>query len=515
MILTLVIAGVGTSAAVAQSTAEQLREVNRQLKALQRDLQEQEKDIEDFQGDVESDVDVLWILVLALLGGGFVIGLSTTIRSDQRNTELHRLSFAGESAAQDRAEQVHTTFLDSSQRTLGLVNETLQLAKDASRRADEALELRAQRAQDQVEEEARELVGPLVGRPELHSIVTDQGRRRRIVELAHEISGVYGYLEMHGSRLSAECQFVLGLNAHFQGESTRAIKHLKIASTDKRSQGEDVEIAALYWTAYEQNNIGDYSEAKDHFRQASELAAPQTARRYEIQRMLYETMFFEIAHRLRHADERHTEDEVQGLLTELATVKEKIPKDSDGHRARAHLDQTEAHLHVWAAGRSGLSWSGTAEQRKSLEVAFGLFKEAVDLEKGALELWTVLGLAETGFHLSRPGFVFGTDKEADRKTAVDLYGRAIDLASAALETRVEHRTLVANAEAKLIAQVRLGVAPERVELTRERLIENWKRLEPHMHVFSHFQKCNLPSEDFKTELDEFWEDYERAGGRGS
>jgi hypothetical protein len=62
-------------------------------------------------------------------------------------------------------------------------------------------------------------------------------------------------------------------------------------------------------------------------------------------------------------------------------------------------------------------------------------------------------------------------------------------------------------EARLIAQIRLAEPKGDIERTNERLRENLKALEPHMCVFSHFQKCNLQHGDFRDELDVFWKEY--------
>lgn len=455
---------------------------------------EQVKTLQSQVNRLENDVTFVRILVFALLGGGFIIGLVTTIRSDQRNTELHRLSFAGETAAQDRAEQVHTTFLDASQHTLALVNETLQLAKDASQRADEALALRAKRAQDQVESRARELVRPLIIRPDLHSIVTDSATRRQIVDLAGEIGHVQGYLEIEGIHLSAACQFVLGLNAHFQGESLRAIKHLTLASADGGAHDSDLEIAALYWSAYELNNTGKYGEAKDLFRKAAEREGKDRSRHWELVRMLHETQFFELADAHTHTHRRHNHQDVEGLLKDLEREKKQMPDVTELKKARGHLDQTEAHLLFWAADPPSYRGTLALEQRQRLEESHQRFVEAVELETTAPELWTMLGRAEAAFHL---GLEFDCQG----------YQKALELAKTDAETRVEHRTLVSLEEARLIAQVRLAEPKSEIERTNERLRENLKALEPHMCVFSHFQKCNLQHGDFRDELDKFWEAY--------
>jgi tetratricopeptide (TPR) repeat protein len=449
-------------------------------------------DVDRLQGDVE----FLRILVFVLLGGGFLVGLVTTVRSDSRSTELHHLAIAGESAVQDRAEQVHTTFLDASQKTIALVNQTLQLAKDASQRADEAAELRAQRVRDRIETRARDIAGTVVAKTELHSIVKDQKDRLRIVDLASEIASVQGYLEMEGITLSPACHFVLGLSSHFQEDSLRAIRHLRDAADE--AQHRDLEIASLYWAAYELNNTGEYDQAGDLFRRASETEPQRTARFYELMRMIYETRFFALADSPAQDEPRHSLEAVDDLFHELDSQLDAIPKGIDTKLARAHLRQTQAHLLVWAADPPRFTQEVSDEQHATLERAKALFASAMSLEKSP-ELWTVLGLAETQYHL-------------DGTVDTEAYCKVIDMTKDELATRVERRTLVSLDEARLIAQVRLRKPSGDIERTHEHLVDNLKILDHHMHVFSHFQKCNLSWERFKKELDDFWRAYKRPPG---
>ena len=443
---------------------------------------------------LQSDEDFLRVLVFVLLGGGFAIGLVVTIRTERRSTELHHLAVAGESAAQDRAEQVHTTFLDASRQTLALVNETLSLAKDASQRAEEALERRADRVRNEVESEARLVIGPLIVRPDLHSIVKDQERRLEIVDLARKIERVQGYLELEEIVLSADCHFVLGLNAHFEGNSRAAIKYLDVAATASL-RGDDLEIASLYWRAYELNNTGEYRQARDLFRKAGDRDGTRHSERfYELERMWYETRFLMLADAYFHSKTRHSETAVHDLYHDIEQVKKGMPRQSEYQLARAHLDQTQAHLLIWAAEPPKFAGTPNAEQRQLLERAYRQFDEALELER-APELWTMLGRAEAGFHLGR-------------KFDGSGYRSVLKLTRRELDTRVERRSLVSLEQARLIAQVRLQLPEAEVEQTNERLRDYLKSLDDHMHIFSHFQKCNLPRVEFRNELNGFWEEYE-------
>ena len=102
-------------------------------------------------------------LLITLIAGGSVIGVVATLRSERRAAQLHDLAVSFETATQQRAEQVHVSFLDASQKTLTLVNDTLALAKEASERAARTMALKAHQSLDSVDENARDVLDNLRG----------------------------------------------------------------------------------------------------------------------------------------------------------------------------------------------------------------------------------------------------------------------------------------------------------------------------------------------------------------
>ena len=110
---------------------------------LEESVQELRQEVRDLRDERNYLFIALGILVSILVAGSLV-GITTAFRSEARLQEAHRVALTGESASQTRAEEAHVTFLDSSQRTLSLVNDTLELAKEASEQAAHTMEARVE-----------------------------------------------------------------------------------------------------------------------------------------------------------------------------------------------------------------------------------------------------------------------------------------------------------------------------------------------------------------------------------
>lgn len=87
-----------------------------------------EKHVDDVRDYVQL---LLWPIgiLLAVLTIGGALSVVFSIRDQRRVSQLHELTVTGELASQRRSEQSFSSFLDESQKTLTLVNDTLRLAK--------------------------------------------------------------------------------------------------------------------------------------------------------------------------------------------------------------------------------------------------------------------------------------------------------------------------------------------------------------------------------------------------
>lgn len=92
--------------------------------------------VDDLRSTQNAVLAAMAIFVTLIAGGGFV-GLATSMRAERRSEKRtiasHELGLRGESSAQQRAEDSYQAFQESSQRTVSLVNHTLDLARQVTR----------------------------------------------------------------------------------------------------------------------------------------------------------------------------------------------------------------------------------------------------------------------------------------------------------------------------------------------------------------------------------------------
>jgi hypothetical protein len=115
-------------------------------------------------------------IIATVFAVGSLASLFSMFRFEQRASDAHRISIPGESAAQKRASDVHSTFLEGPKTTLELVNATLTLAQGAGERAARFLENKARSTLLELDTEARDLL-TRVDRKDDRALIADEGRR--------------------------------------------------------------------------------------------------------------------------------------------------------------------------------------------------------------------------------------------------------------------------------------------------------------------------------------------------
>ena len=118
-------------------------------------LKDQIKILEEKFSNYLLIVSAVFAAVFAFFG---VIPFITGKAAERRAQESHNLAIRGESGSQQRATEVHQTFLADSKNTLELVNATLQLAKDASERAATIIQARAEKLLKELDRSAKKML---------------------------------------------------------------------------------------------------------------------------------------------------------------------------------------------------------------------------------------------------------------------------------------------------------------------------------------------------------------------
>jgi tetratricopeptide (TPR) repeat protein len=450
--------------------------------------------------DVNNRIDSLYStlllpvgLLITLIAGGSFIGVVATLRSERRAAQLHDLAVSSETATQLRAEQVHVSFLDASQKTLTLVNDTLALAKEASERAARTMALKAHQSLDSVDENARDVLDKLRGSG-YKRVVEEPQMRSDLLEVAHELASIEGYLQLQDIELTPACFFVKGMERHLKQEARLAIRYLREAV--QRSKDRDLSTLAQFWIGYEANNRGEYSHAIEAFRRAAESETRSTSRYFELCRILIESRFFEYATQSGASDV--ADNGVDDFAIELAKLEKEIPNaGKDFETVRRNILTTHGTLLHHAGVRAESDERRESCLRQSIEC----FTAAGD------GLWATFGGLEAKVALN--GVVSSEDNER--------YQEVIEIAVEQLSRRLEPRSLTLLHATRLISEIRQKKEIAEVDGTFRDLLTALTTVDRGMTVYSQFQRHNISWEAFKDEAQSFYMEYsgrsKRNGGR--
>lgn len=476
-----------------------------------------------------------WIAGI-VVGGGFVIGFVPVIRAERRSGQLHELTVQGETAAQARTEQTHSRLLESSQKTLNLVNDTLELATQSSQRATQTMTLRAQQNVQRLDADAREILRPALIGSHFKDLVEKPERQRDLFEAASELAAIEGYLEFQDVELTGPCLFVRGMERYIRQEPRAATKYFKSAErVATKEQDRDLTALVMFWLGYQSNNLGKFPEAADSFRRAEDFVDHGTPRHIELQRIGHETRFFALAQSLR--DDRSGGPErfvtyvqeagrIAARLDELAASS---AGQADFSEARQATLQTVANVHVWVARQyesAGALAEGNegsdddAHGRKQHEInalrsALAAFEDAkkVNEDRGRpTSLWSQFGLLEARHRLGTL-----TPGEEGYEVTAGEYQQVIAMAADQLSKREEPRSLASLNETRMIAEARVAEitddAAQKLQRASNResafdaTMTALNKVDHDVFLFSQQLKVNVKWEIFEDEVKYFNQSY--------
>lgn len=429
-----------------------------------------ERDVQTLRSFLEFGATLLGV-VLAL---GGLASLYSLFRFEHRASEAHSLSISGERASQNRAAEVHSTFLEGSKTTLELVNSTLALAQEASERAAKFLENKARTMLGELDKEAKGLLAS-VPRKDDRALIADEGRRSNLRSLAQKLTGfeINRFLLPVELPLTPACSFMRGMDFHLNQQYQEAF-----SSWEQVALGDTVEPSlrslAWYWIGYERNNLGQFSEAVRSFEQALDFGTG--VRRFELERIILETRFF-----------NKTSEKPEVLVPLLEDLFDRLDRaegPSDEIEARkAKVANTLGNvLHV--LGLQARDRSQTDLSRSYFQKAANHLSVFADQDK-----WCRFGLAEALYYLGRTS------------EAVELYRLRVR-ADAQAESihRVEPRTKVLATTTELVCCLRVSDWNEKVAHLHSQVIEALGRVDQRLTVYSQHQRRNISKEEFVDDL---------------
>jgi tetratricopeptide (TPR) repeat protein len=303
--------------------------------------------------DMQKILNLVLVPIAVLIGilcAGGVIGVVFSVRDQRRVSQLHELTVSSEMASQRRTDQSYNTFLEASQRTLTLVNDTLQLAKQATDAAAHTMQLKADTNLAAIEAKAEDLILNVIETSDFEKVVDDPDNRSRLQALANELTSLEGYLMLQDIELPPYSRFVKGIDQYLEDDTAGALHTLRHAAQDTANR--QLQRFSLYWTAKLNNALGQYDHALRLFEQAVEHVGADTVERYELDRAHLETEFFQIADSSEATEPLTRLREVRRTLVKLEVVAGKLwekTKDERRQNANHEVAATRGDIYTWIA----------------------------------------------------------------------------------------------------------------------------------------------------------------------
>jgi tetratricopeptide (TPR) repeat protein len=321
-----------------------------------KELNSQVEDLKERTTWVLYPIGVL--LAVLTLGGGFSIVFS--IREQRRASQLHELNVVGEVSSQRRAEQSYGSFLDQSQTTIALVNDTLRLAREASDREARSGQNKAEERVGTIEELSEALMLQMFREEDFELLIDNGDHRRELNRIGGQLRELEASLTLQDIKIPPYTAFVKAMAQFLRDDTESAIHALRRAS--QSSQINDLHRFTLYWLGYMLTTVSEYTEAIARFRD-DEIGLPKDdAERLQLERMIVETEFFRRAKppedqqpgktpvdarspRERFAAIADLLDHLSALAADVDTVKH---SPSKVHTSQ-EIAQTRADLYAWIA----------------------------------------------------------------------------------------------------------------------------------------------------------------------
>jgi tetratricopeptide (TPR) repeat protein len=483
-----------------RASEEATRELKRTTEQAARELRSSVESAERRTANLENYL-LPWVLLpltvlVGLLAAGGAVGLFTSFKTAKGQVRLHDLAVKSEEAAHDRTEKNHLEVFRSSQETITLVNDTLKLARDASEQAATAM---SHKARDGMMELDREIKYLLAGAYETHdfkAVVKQDVMREGLADIARGLVAVEGILQTQDVGLTPHCLFAKGIDLHLKALSKPAIDCLVQVPHDG---DHELSALALFWAAYESNNIGNFDKAVECLQQASEhyLSDTYRAQHYELTRCEIQAHFFAMAWN-QSAEGASRRGQIVDLLEKLSRVVTSVGANRrpDFVVEGRHCAETTADMLFWCAQQSPVdeAHGGPSDEQRTF-----LNEAAHHYQTGGDHIWAQFGLAQARWALE--------DELTDAEYSM-LHSALVSEGAAHREAR----TLALRHAAILIVEGEHGVSDDALHQSWRDLWNDVSKITGDITIFSPWQRRNVPRADFLREAQTY---YERKSGRAT
>jgi TolA-binding protein len=292
-------------------------------------------------------------ILIGVLALGGTLGIVFSIRDQGRVSQLHELAVGGEMSSQRRTEQSFSTFLEESQKTLSLVNDTLGLAKEATDRATHAMTTKMKASLDNIEEKAEDLVIDVAAEGTHSELIDKAEHRLEVRRIASELAAIQGYVTLQEIEPGPFSQFIRGLDQYLSDESREALHTLRhLAQSLDRGE---LKASAYFWLGELHTAFGEYAKAERAYENALDDVKKDSSEAFELESLVTRTRFNSVATSSKARDPFARLGAVDQFLVQLDDIRDKVRATLDEkHQYVLHeIDEIIADIYLWVAAAPG------------------------------------------------------------------------------------------------------------------------------------------------------------------
>jgi hypothetical protein len=493
---------------------------------LNSDINELENDIIVLKTKQECNVFILNIIITFLtifFSIGFGMSIKSSWNNESRAKEIFEMYKFDKKNGDIRNDEMFQMFLtdkekneksaiETTEKTINLVNRTLELAVQASERSAKSLKIRLENILKQIDAESYQLI---VKKAEAFvddkNLTSKKTHQTEILKIGNKIEGLENNLiildqdgleESQKIKLTPYVTFIKGtdhyLKEHYNDAEIIWLELLKDLNNDQKSK--KLKSLINYWLGYLKNNLNKFGDAVKYFKAAEKLCSNDDSRRFELERMIIETQFFN------GVDETIIIDELNVLCEKIEKVNNK-----DANNRLPKVWNTLGNVYYVKARKSEFKDKESLKSSKinflkvldieeniSLDDIDSRIKKISDIE-GRVKIWSIYGLAETMYYI---------DKNENRDVAIKLFKNYVfSLAEKEYDGREEKRTKVLAKTCQLLCQLRIDINDkEKLKNLRAMIEIPLSDLDDSLTVYSQLDRKNIKFSEFKNLLIELTKD---------
>ncbi len=434
--------------------------------------------------------------VFIAVGSGFSI--FSLVKNENRDSKAFKVAM--ESHEQNKTDSAilksrENSIFQESQRTLTLVNETLTLATEASKRASKSLENRLRNNLDKLEKTSLKVVQDSQAFVDDKNLTTDSDICSEIHRIGRKIEGLENnliILEDNQLSLKPYCNFVRATDSYLDEQFDQALEYIENVLFTNETDSK-LKSLAYFWKGYIQNNLNEFEKAHSDFRRAYDLATD--SRKYELRRIELETRFFNNENPL------FIINEFGGLLKQIDhDISSESKRILDSRKAK--IKTTIGNIYYQLASETNDKQKKENYYKKSMSHFAELLE--IDLEENTSILeslkhnrnrdklkWTIFGLAESMYQANyRVSQAIQIFKEIVYHSAENEF-----------LNREEKRTKVLAKTTQLICDIRTKENITKISQTKALVDSALSGVDRRLTLYSQLQRRNVSRDSFRNDLE--------------